>query len=202
MHVNAKRIAFLGLLLAFDILLIILGNVIEMNTLFFLAGASFCVGIAVRECGLRLGFGFYLGSILLGLILAPNKFYIITYGAMGCYIFLREFVWEKTVVRSGNFLDNLDFNNQEYNNKKNQNSFQPTKQKRLLWILKFIVFNILYIPLLLLFPKLFYAGELSPVIYAGLFVGGQVGMLIYDYAYNYFQVFVWGKMRKALRINL
>ena len=42
MHVGAKKIAVLGLLAAFSVLLIVLGAVIETSTLFFICGASFC----------------------------------------------------------------------------------------------------------------------------------------------------------------
>ena len=38
-------------------------------------------------------FGFYLGAILLGVILAPNKLYCITFGAMGLYVVAIEFCW-------------------------------------------------------------------------------------------------------------
>jgi hypothetical protein len=216
MHVNAKRIAFLGLLLAFDILLITLGSIIEMNTLFFLAGASFCVGIAIRENGLRLGFGFFLGSILLSFILSPNKFYCITYGAMSCYLYLREYAWEKTMGNHGDVLaafhyDEKNQNRCNYNEnnhsgyKHNDNNTKkkvknPVNRKRLLWMLKFIVFNILYIPMMIFFPKLIYQGDLTPIIYGVLFLGGQVGLIIYDYTYNYFQLIIWGKMRRILNI--
>ena len=40
MLLNAKKLAFLGLLLAITVLLIILSGVLEFNTIFLLAGAS------------------------------------------------------------------------------------------------------------------------------------------------------------------
>ena len=44
------------------------------------------VGIVIREFGLRTGAAFYLASVLLGFLTAPNKFYVISFSAMGLYI--------------------------------------------------------------------------------------------------------------------
>ena len=49
MHVNAKKIAIGGLLLALTEVCIALGSVIETNTLFLLAAASYFVGFLIRE---------------------------------------------------------------------------------------------------------------------------------------------------------
>ena len=48
MHVNGKKTAVSGLLMAVSVLLIILSGLIETNTLFLLAAAAFCTGIIVR----------------------------------------------------------------------------------------------------------------------------------------------------------
>ena len=93
MHVKAKTVALGGLLLALTIVFMALGSFIETSTLFLLAAASFFVGIAVREFGLRVGAAFYIAAVLLGFITAPNKFYVITFAAMGFYIWGIEAVW-------------------------------------------------------------------------------------------------------------
>lgn len=175
MHVNAKKMAFLGLLLALVVLLIILSGILEFNTLFLLAGASFGVGIAIREWGVRMGFGFYLAGILLGLILAPNKMYCITFGAFGFYIVLTEFIYEKLAGKKGKY-----------------------SPKIILWVMKYIVFNLMFIPALLFMPNLIYQGKISNLLLAGLFVAGQVGILIFDKAYDYFEGNIWGKFRARL----
>lgn len=176
MLLNAKKLAFLGLLLAFDVLMIILSGILEFNTLFLLAAASFCVGIAIRETGLRFGFGFYLAAILLGLILAPNKFYCITYAAMGMYIVIFEYSYDKLInVRTG------------------------SNRMKLLWIVKYITFNVMYIPMLIFLPHLVYGGRLNFSIYAVLAVAGQIALYVYDGAYVYFQRVIWGRTRKFLQ---
>lgn len=177
MLLNAKKMAFLGLLLAFNVLMIILSGIFEFNTLFLLAAASFCVGIAIRESGIKLGLAFYIAGLLLGIMLAPDKLYCITYAAMGLYIVVIEFAYDKLAKI------------------KRMNS-----RFALLWLIKYAVFNIIYIPTLIFSPRLVYSGQLSPAVYAVLILGGQVALYIFDWAYIYFQGSVWGKLRKKLKL--
>lgn len=177
MFLNAKKIAFLGLLLACTVLLIVFSGILETNSLFLLAGASFCVGIAIRESGLKLGFGFYIANILLGFILAPNKIYCITFSAMGLYIVLTEFSWVKLISGKDNINKNLLF-----------------------WIIKYFIFNIIYIPVIIFIPKLIYPGTLNIGLWAAFIIGGQVGLFIYDRAYSYFQKVIWGKFRSRFHL--
>lgn len=83
MHVNAKKIAIGGLLLALTEVCIALGSVIETNTLFLLAAASYFVGFLIRETDIRTGAVFYAAGVLLGILISPNKLYVISYAAMG-----------------------------------------------------------------------------------------------------------------------
>ena len=82
MHVKAKSIAMSGIMLALTMLFMLLGNVLEMNTLFFLAAASYFNGIIFREFGGRMSAAFYLAEVLLGFIVSPNKLYVIFYAAI------------------------------------------------------------------------------------------------------------------------
>ena len=63
MHVKAKSMAFGGLLLALSVVCMALGSVIETNTLFLLAAASYFVGIVIREYGIKMGAAFYLADV-------------------------------------------------------------------------------------------------------------------------------------------
>ena len=175
MYVNAKRMAFLGLLLAVTVILVILGGVLELNTLFFMAAASFGVGIAIRECGLRLGFAFFVASVLLSLMIVPNKFYCITFIAMSLYVLIIEWAWEKLTYVKWCHNKNI-----------------------LLWVVKYLTFNIIYLPMLFVFPKLIYPGTINSYLLLALIVGGQAAVFIYDKAYNYFQSTIWGKFRGRL----
>ncbi|MDF2906140.1 MAG: hypothetical protein K0R34_1461 [Herbinix sp.] len=177
MLLNAKKIAFMGLLLAITVLLIALSGILEFNTLFLLGAASFGVGIAVRESNIRYGTGFYLAAILLGLILAPNKFYCITFAVMGFYILVIEFTFDRLSNLKGNI-----------------------SRVKLYWLIKYITFNVLYVPMVLLLPKLIYQGEINPIITIVMLLAGQIVLFVYDTAYRYFQSYVWGKIRTKLTL--
>lgn len=174
MHVKAKQIAFLGLLTAIVTICIIMGSLIESNTLFLLAASAFAVGIAVREYGLRLGFGFWMACLFLGIILSPNKLYMLTYAALSFYILFEE--------GSYRFIEKR----------------WKEKGKWIHLFVKWVIFNGCYLPVLLLFPKIIYGGKISPWIMAAFIAGGQIGWIIYDKAYQYFQGVLWTKFRKRL----
>ncbi len=172
MHVKARTLAFGGLLLALSVVFMALGSIIETSTLFLLAAASFFVGIVVREFGLRAGAAFYIAAVLLGFITAPNKFYVLTFAAMGFYIWGIEAAWR--------WLER----HPQYRNR-----------RMIFWIFKYVIFNIVYIPIVILFRDLLFARAVSDVLMAGVLIGGQVGLFIYDKAYEYAQAHMWGKMR-------
>lgn len=172
MHVKAKKVAFGGLLLALTIVCMALGSVIETNTLFLLAAASYFVGIVIREMGMRMGLAFYLAAVLLGFLLAPNKLYVISFAAMGFYILAIEFAW------------NLLGRTQEKINR-----------RVLLWGVKYLIFNLLYLPMLLFFQQLLFGRNLPLLWLVGAIGAGQVGLWIYDKAYEYMQQHIWGKFR-------
>lgn len=173
MHVNAKKMAVLGLLLAFAVILNLLAAMIEPSTLFLLAAAAMCTGIAVREYGLRMGFAFLAAGILLALILSPQKLYCLTYGAMSIYIYIRELIWERLA---------------QAENIKHRGIW--------LWASKYIVFNVMFIPILIFFPKLIYSGDLTLPLYLLAILLGQAALWIYDKAYDYFQNFIWNRLRR------
>lgn len=177
MYVNAKKMAFLGLLLSFAVILVILSGIIEFNTLFLLIAASFSIGIAIRESGIRLGFGFYIASVLLSLILAPNKIYCLTYSAFGLYLVITEFAWEFIAKAK-----------------------RIKKRSVILWIIKYATFNLMFIAMLMFVPKLIYPGKIDGKILAMILIGGQVLLFIFDYAYRYFQSEMWGKIRRRFSL--
>lgn len=173
MHVKAKQIAVSGLLAAFAVILIVLGSVFESSTLFLLCGASFCVGIAVREWGIRYGAAFLVASTFLGLIVSPNKLYCVTFAVMGLYLWLTEILWNAVAVAA-------DIKN----------------RTAVLWCGKYAIFNLIYIPMIIFAPALFIAKEMSVKLGLIIWAAGQVGVLIFDKAHIYFQITVWNKIRK------
>ena len=145
--------------------------------MFLLAAASFCVGIAFRETNIQIAFGFYLAGLILGLLLAPNKMYCITYSSMGMYLLIVEFAYDKLMIIQN-----------------------PTSRRSVSWIIKYVVFNLLYLPAVIFLPKLFFAGVIDTRVMLVMVVGGQGAILIFDMAYQYFQRFIWGKFRHNLKL--
>ena len=119
MHVKARMTAFSGLLLALSVVCMALGSVIETNTLFLLAAASYFVGIIIREFGMKAGVAFYLADIRLGFLVTPNKFYVISFAAMGFYILAAEGSWR--------FLGK---------------SSEKMQKSWIFWVMKYVVFNV------------------------------------------------------------
>lgn len=172
MHVKAKKMAFGGLMLALTVICMLLGSVVETNTLFLLAAASFFVGIIIREFGWKTGAAFYLAGVLLGMILAPNKLYVVSYAGMGLYILLIELIWNKL----GRIPADIN-------------------RKALFWTAKYLIFNLMYIPGVLGFQKVLFSRKMSVGVLLVVLLIGQVGLFVYDWAYEYMQRNIWSKIR-------
>lgn len=172
MHVKAKKVATAGLLVAFTVVMILLSSVIETNSLFLIAAASFCVGIAIREWGVAFGFAFLIASVGVNLLVAPNKMYCFTFAVMGLYLCLYEWLWKWIAERKA-----------------------LSHRMLILWIGKFGLFNLLYVPVLFFAPKLIFTGKINGLAAIILLLAGQVVFFIYDVAYRYFQSHIWGKKK-------
>lgn len=175
MHVGAKKMATAGLLVAFSVIMIWLSSVIEMSSLFFIAAASFCVGIAVREWGLGYGLAFWVASFLLNLLVTPQKLYCFTFAGMGLYLLFSEWLYLK-IAES-----------------------RTMKHRMLaLWTGKYVCFNLMYIPCLFFAPQILFTGKINGLAVMILIVAGQIALYVYDTAYRYFQAQIWGRMRVRL----
>ena len=90
----SKKIAYTGILLALNIILLLLSNIIPINTVFFMGLASFLISIVIMEYGFKLGILFYIASSVLSFLALPNKaqwlIYIFTFGIYGLIKYLVE----------------------------------------------------------------------------------------------------------------
>lgn len=90
----SRKIAFSGILLAINLILFILINIIPVNTLFIMGLASLPLAIIIMEYGPKSGFVFYIASIILGFIIINSKFQWIlntfTFGIYGLIKYLIE----------------------------------------------------------------------------------------------------------------
>jgi len=90
----SRKVAYGGILLAINIILLLLINVIPINTLFLMGLASFPISIVIMEWGPRSGVAFYIASVVLGFIVMANKahwiLYILTFGLYGIVKYIIE----------------------------------------------------------------------------------------------------------------
>ena len=70
----SKKISYSGIILAINLILLILINVIPMNTIFLMGLASLPISIIIMEYGPKSGFFFYIASVILGFIVINSKF--------------------------------------------------------------------------------------------------------------------------------
>jgi hypothetical protein len=75
-------------------ILLMLINIVPINTLFIMAIASLILSIVIMEFGIKYGVVFYIGVVLLSFLLVVNRFhwimYISTFGAYGIVKYLAE----------------------------------------------------------------------------------------------------------------
>lgn len=172
MHVEAKKMATAGLLVAFSVIMMILSSVIESSSLFFIAAASFCIGSVVREWGLKMGFVFLVASLLINFLISPNKLYCFTLAGMEIYIWASEWLWNCIA-----------------------NAKTWKHRMAILWIGKYLLFNLMYVPVLFFVPKILFTGQMNGVAAIIFLLLGQVILYLYDTAYRYFQAQIWGRLR-------
>lgn len=90
----SRKVAYGGMLLGINIILLLLINVIPMNTLFLMGLASLPISIVIMENGPKSGVAFYLASVVLGFIVMNNKaewvLYTLTFGVYGLIKYVVE----------------------------------------------------------------------------------------------------------------
>lgn len=141
-----------------------------------LAAAAFC-----RDCYPRVRpsyrAAFYLAAVLLGLLVTPNKFYVITFAAMGFYILGIEAVWMFLAKRP-----------------------QMGHRMGIYWFAKYVIFNLVYLPCLFGFRSMLFQKVVSDQLLLAAVMVGQIAILVYDKAYQYVQE-PYGKMEKTYSIK-
>lgn len=146
-------------------------------------------------------------GVLLGFLLAPNKFYVLTYAAMGFYILAVEMAWKLL----GRGYGAADMEQAEKTQDKNQNMCQDKRRemipkearsaaarKRIFLLIKYLIFNCMYIPTIVGFQNVIFGRKLPTGMFVGVLLIGQAGLYIYDWAYEFVQENVWSKIRGKL----
>ena len=156
MLLNARQMAYLGLLLAICEVLLYLSAVISVNTLALLFLAACCVGIACILSSPGKGGVFFLASLVLGFLIIPNRLYLLTYAGLGIYILILEGLQPRMLMK------------------------YPVWS---IWAVKLGVFNVVYIPILFLAPQLIYSGDLPAWMILGLILIGNAIIVLFDSLY-------------------
>ena len=173
MHVNVKKLVYAGLCLAISMALILLEGVFGMSTLFLLSLSGFFAGIVIRESGFKMGVAYIVASLALAFFIAPDKIKIVTYMVVEIYIFAREGIWELLAKRT----------------------IKDVKKTNLIYVLsKLIVFNILTVPMVLIFPQLLLPNvNIKWMLIAIVLL--QPAWFIGDKAYDAFQIGIWNRIK-------
>lgn len=185
MHVSqAKQMALLGVMAAVAVIFLLLGTVISVNTVFFMAAAAFLTGMAVVMFGGRLGFAFYVACGTLDFLLNPNKLHVILYLMMAGYTLLSEIIWKG--MEKGTMPDDV------------------TAIRRKEWlhqVIRLILFLILFVPLSLFLPELLVSAEILEILkhrwfFAIMTAFGLISWIIFDAAYAACKRFLWRFIKK------
>ena len=97
---------------------------------------------------------------------------------MGLYILVSEIVWEHMGRR-----------------------VTEEKERQYIgffWLVRFLIFNILYIPTVFLMQDILFGKKLGIGLLAVVILLGQLGLFVYDCAYRYVQSSIWNKLRGKL----
>lgn len=90
----SRKIAYGGMLLALNCIILLLINILPINTLFLLGLSSLPIAVVIMEYGPKAGVIFYMGSFLLSFMLLANKsqwiLYIFTFGIYGLVKYMIE----------------------------------------------------------------------------------------------------------------
>ena len=92
MLLKSKDIAYVSVVTAMAVLLLIVSCYIESSTLFFLAAASFLTGVVEQKLGIIPAVFQLICTAALGLLLTPQKLYCVTYMCFGIYVLLSEYI--------------------------------------------------------------------------------------------------------------
>ncbi len=91
----SKKIAYSGILLGVNIILLLISNIVPVNTLFIMGLSSLPIAIIIMEFGGKSGILFYLASLSLSFIVLNNKFQWVLYGLTFGVYGLIKYIIEK-----------------------------------------------------------------------------------------------------------
>lgn len=94
---KARAISFSGIVLAFNLMLFALMNIVPINTVAFMVTASLLSSVIIIEYGLKYGFVYSLASVILGFFIISNKIHFLTYLFIFAFYGLIKSLIEKNI---------------------------------------------------------------------------------------------------------
>ncbi len=89
----SKKISFCGIFAALSLLFLYITAVSPSGKLALIAAASYCIGLCVVWCGIKLGILAYVAVSVLSFVLVPNIMVAILFAAFfGCYPVIKVFI--------------------------------------------------------------------------------------------------------------
>lgn len=169
MLLKSKKVAYLGLLLALNQIIIVLSAFIKTNTLALFAVASLFISIVIIEFGIKSGIVFYIASAILGFVLTINRVEILSYVIMfGSYTILKYYI-EKLCCNKKVFIV-------------------------LEYLIKLIIMNSLIV-ISYIFLKQFINFELQ----LWMFIVLQFVLIVYDYAFSIAINYYYDNIRRKIK---
>ncbi|MBO6108814.1 MAG: hypothetical protein J6P16_05355 [Eubacterium sp.] len=164
---RTRIVAELSIMAAVSVVLLILGTVISVNTLFFTAIAAFLTGLAVIRHGFGAGVMLFIGCALLDFLLNPIKTHVFLYLFMGGFIILSEGSYKpvQKLISDQKKINALHF------------------------VIRLLIFYAGYLPVILFLPRLFLGEQALKWLFDydwSIWVmigGGVVAFLVYEIAY-------------------
>ncbi len=165
----AKQVAFGGINILLTTVSLYLASTLPTNRIFFLALSSVFLSVIVIEFGTKTAFFNYLASSILGFLIIPNKFIMVTYILLLGYYGIVKYYIEK--------LDNLILE----------------------WIIKLVIFNIWLYLVYSFTYSFFFADISIKIPTLVLAVIAQVIFIVYDYAYSVAIWYYRRKLRNVIK---
>ncbi len=175
MHVDkTKTIAMLGMMAALSTLLLVLGTIISVNTVFFTAAAAFLAGLVVTQYGMGYGVVFFFVCAVLDVLLNPNPLHVFLYIGFAGYLIISEGIYRALHIDTSQ------------------------RKERIHRVLRLIIFAFIYAVLLIFFPSLIFSDTIMNMsgFYVVMAVLGILAWLIYDAAYTAFKKFIFRRFGK------
>lgn len=164
----AKRISLSGILGALCLITLFLATTLPTNRLFFYGLSTVFCALIIIEHGIRAGILFYFATLLLALVLIPNKLRLIPY----IFILGHYPLWKTWIEKINHPIQEV--------------------------FLKLLVLNFFTGIAYYLFASLLLIELVIPLAPILIFILLQVIFLIYDYAFTLIISFYLKKLRKLL----